>query len=76
MGIYRRDAIDYLNTPDAVWDRALQVQGVLAEQGSIARSRFLIGSSPLLTSTTERRCCTINTILIESQPLQSSWSNG
>jgi len=33
VGIYRRDALEYLTTPDTVWDRAWQVQEALADTG-------------------------------------------
>lgn len=33
LGIYRRDALEYLNTPDAVWDRAWEVQELLTDNG-------------------------------------------
>lgn len=33
LGQYRRDALEYLTTPDTVWDRAWEVQQVLAADG-------------------------------------------
>jgi predicted nucleic acid-binding protein len=33
LGISRRDALEHLITPDAVWDRAWEVQEALTEQG-------------------------------------------
>lgn len=33
IGIHRRDALEYLRTPDEVWDRAWQVQEALADKG-------------------------------------------
>jgi predicted nucleic acid-binding protein len=33
LGRYRRDALDYLTTPDEAWDRAWQVQEALADKG-------------------------------------------
>lgn len=35
VGQYRRDALDYLTTPDVVWDRASEVQQALAADGYI-----------------------------------------
>ena len=34
LGQYRRDALDYLTTPDFVWDRAWEVQQALAADGA------------------------------------------
>jgi predicted nucleic acid-binding protein len=33
LGIFRRDALDYLITPDKAWERAWQVQEMLAGKG-------------------------------------------
>jgi predicted nucleic acid-binding protein len=33
LGISRRDALEYLITPDTVWERAWQVQEALADKG-------------------------------------------
>lgn len=33
LGISRRDALEYLPTPDRVWERAWEVQEALTEQG-------------------------------------------
>lgn len=33
LGVARRDALEYLTTPDTVWDRAWQVQEELTGQG-------------------------------------------
>jgi len=33
LGEYRRDALEYLTTPDEVWSRAWQVQEALADKG-------------------------------------------
>jgi predicted nucleic acid-binding protein len=33
LGQYRRDALEYLTTPDTVWDRAWEVQAALAVDG-------------------------------------------
>jgi predicted nucleic acid-binding protein len=33
LGIYRRDALEYLTTPDAVWERAWEVQEALTDKG-------------------------------------------
>jgi predicted nucleic acid-binding protein len=33
LGRYRRDALEYLSTPDTVWDRAWEVQHALAADG-------------------------------------------
>jgi predicted nucleic acid-binding protein len=33
LGIYRRDALEYLITPDTVWDRAWEVQEALTDKG-------------------------------------------
>lgn len=33
LGRYRRDALEYLTTPDTAWDRAWQVQHALASDG-------------------------------------------
>jgi predicted nucleic acid-binding protein len=33
LGRYRRDALEYLTSPDTVWDRAWQVQEALADKG-------------------------------------------
>jgi predicted nucleic acid-binding protein len=33
LGMYRRDALEYLTTPDGVWQRAWQVQEALAGKG-------------------------------------------
>ncbi|MGK2880567.1 MAG: PIN domain nuclease [Mycobacterium sp.] len=33
LGQYRRDALEYLTTPDTVWDRAWEVQQALAADG-------------------------------------------
>lgn len=33
LGQYRRDALEYLTTPDTVWDRAWEVQQALATDG-------------------------------------------
>lgn len=33
LGGYRRDALEYLTTPDEVWDRAWQVQEAMADKG-------------------------------------------
>jgi predicted nucleic acid-binding protein len=33
LGVARRDALEYLTTPDRVWDRAWEVQEALTEQG-------------------------------------------
>jgi predicted nucleic acid-binding protein len=33
LGSYRRDALEYLTTPDSVWDRVREVQHALASDG-------------------------------------------
>lgn len=33
LGIFRRDALEHLVTPDTVWERAWQVQEALSDQG-------------------------------------------
>jgi predicted nucleic acid-binding protein len=33
LGIYRRDALEYLTTPDSAWERAWEVQEALTDQG-------------------------------------------
>lgn len=33
VATFRRDALEYLFTPDTAWDRALKVQETLAERG-------------------------------------------